>query len=245
MAAKAKSAPVPSTNGKHVNRIAAAIPAESRPSATDGGAIVIPKPEILQIEARIRGLTPLMIAKFSQKAIVEIEESYAGKPKNKKKEYDPKTESDLLRHVSTEGWDGFHAASVRGAMISACRNVKTAKMTEMKQAIFVIADGHDDKGTPLVKIDCEDRSIHNGTVRLANGTAAVRNRPIYPTWAATVRLQVFAGLLSSESAVNLLALAGRFCGIGEWRPSSKESTTGSFGTFEIDPSVPVKVTKLY
>lgn len=240
MAAKTKSAPAPSTNGKHVNRIADAIHIEKKAASIEHGAIVIPKPEILQVTVRIKGLTPLMIAKFSQKAITEIEESYAGKPKNKKKEYDPQAESDLLRHISTEGWDGFHAASIRAAMISACRNVKTAKMTEMKQAIFVIADGMDDKGTPLVRIDCEDRGIHNGIVRLANGTACVRNRPIYHTWGATVRLQVYAGLLSGESAINLLAMAGRFCGIGEWRPSSKESTTGSYGTFEIDGEVSVK-----
>lgn len=238
MAVKSKS--VPSTNGKHVNRVADMVPVETNASAS----IFIPKPEILEIETRVRGLTPLMIAKFSQKAITEIEESYAGKPKNKKKEYDPKTESDLLRHISTEGWDGFHAASIRGAMISACRNVKTAKMTEMKQAIFVIADGADEKGTPLIQIDCKDRGIHNGTVRLANGTAAVRNRPIYPTWSANIRIQVFAGLLSSESALNLLALAGRFCGIGEYRPSSPDCTTGSFGTFEIDPTFATTIKKI-
>ena len=47
------------------------------------------------------------------------------------------------RYISKQGWDGFHAASIRNAMIDACRLVNF-KMTLAKLSLFVIADGVDE-----------------------------------------------------------------------------------------------------
>jgi hypothetical protein len=231
--------PKESANG-HANRIAD-VPAGEKQEAA---AIVIPRPQIITITAHIKGLAPLLICRMSQKAKNQITDAYAGKPKAKTLGYDPVAEANDGRHISTQGWDGFHAASIRGAMIDACRNYKSAKMTEVKQAVFVIPEGVSADGSPLIRIVNKGHEIHNGVVRLDNGTTAIRNRPIYNDWTAVVTIRVFAGLLSAESAINLLDTAGQFCGIGEWRPTSKESKTGSFGLFEVNHKEQILISKI-
>jgi hypothetical protein len=58
----------------------------------------------------------------------------------------------------------------------------------------------------------------------------VRVRPRFTQWGATGTLQVWDDQLKLPSLVDILRLAGRNKGIGDWRPSSP--TPGPFGRFE-------------
>lgn len=63
------------------------------------------------------------------------------------------------------------------------------------------------------------------------GTAKhIRVRPRFETWSATGELVIIDSQISAEVLESILACAGTYKGLGDWRPGSK--TPGSFGTFE-------------
>lgn len=87
--------------------------------------IKIAPPNIQTAEFFIRGTAPLVIHKFSQKAIKAIRDKQElGSLANKNKGRAAKDFNDCFnqaRHISTEGWDGFPAGAIRAAMIDACK----------------------------------------------------------------------------------------------------------------------------
>lgn len=106
---------------------------------------------------KIIGLAPLVIHRFSAKTKAQMKEKMeTGKAASSRKNREPKNTDDTYnesRYISKKGWDGFHAAAIRNAMISACRLVGF-KMTLAKLSLFVEADGWDEKEPqiPLVRM---------------------------------------------------------------------------------------------
>lgn len=231
MAVRKKTA---ATNG-HATRLnghanGAAVPlVEDAPAPT---LIVIPKPHVINLRFRIRGITPLVMCRFDQKVRNEMEAKTEGRARLKKQPKNPEEEFNAARWLSTDGWDGIHAAGIRAAVISAARSVEGLTMTSLKQGVFIRADGYSDDHTPLVKIIGKPKK-YSAMCRTTTGVAYPRHRPMYQPWEAVVNMQVNGHLLSAEAAANLLSLAGQFCGLGEWRPTAPKSMTGDFGRFEI------------
>jgi hypothetical protein len=116
-------------------------------------AVTIKAPNMQVAEFEIKGISPLVIHRFSIKMLPNPDEP---KPTNKRKTTDHPSTDDRFndaRYISKEGWDGFHAGAIRAAMISACR-LANFKMTLARLSIFVIQDGWDVKENqvPLVRI---------------------------------------------------------------------------------------------
>lgn len=199
--------------------------------------VVISKPIVHRFQVELIGITPLLMCRMSEKvgkAIRNSGKERQGKAKKKEERDPPEVQMNDARHISVEGWDGIHCGSFRGAMIDAARSVEEITMVELKQAIFVKADGFGaETGEPLVRIDGDGPKIYSNICRNSAGTALPRHRPIYMEWGAILNLEINGAILSVESAMNLLAIAGQFCGIGEWRPSAPKSKTGDFGRFVI------------
>lgn len=62
----------------------------------------------------------------------------------------------------------------------------------------------------------------------------VRVRPLFsPRWAATGEVQVTDERITEEVLRELFAYAGRYVGIGDWRPGAPKKP-GPFGTFTVD-----------
>src|SRR5437762_12906325 len=106
--------------------------------------IKISAPNMQTALFEIEGTASLVIHRFSEKAKKSIRDNMTGKSKpgskRRREKVDPKTEYENARYRSKENWDGFNAASVRCALISACRLVDF-KMTLAKLSLFVHADG--------------------------------------------------------------------------------------------------------
>lgn len=137
------------------------------------------------------------------------------------------------RHISTEGWDGIHAASFRNAAISACRAAGFV-MTKAKLAIFVEPDGFDaDDMTPLVRITKGEPKMVVSPCRNQSGVIDLRPRPTYFPWEANLRIKYDAGILTAEDVANLMARVGMQVGIGEGRPDSKQSAGVGNGLFNL------------
>jgi hypothetical protein len=206
-------------------------------TANPGKAVVITAPDMRYLELTIKGTAPLVINKFSAKAKeMMMATQMAGSTAKSRKNREAKDFEDLFngaRHVSTEGWDGIHAASFRNAAISACRAAGFV-MTKAKLAIFVEPDGFDaDDFTPLVRITEGEPQMVVSPCRNASGVIDLRPRPTYMPWAANLRIRYDAGILTAEDVANLMHRVGMQVGIGEGRPDSKQSAGVGNGLFNI------------
>lgn len=202
------------------------------------GPIAITPPNMRVVGMKIVGDSPLVINKFSAKAREEmIATQEAGSAARTRKKREPKDFERIgndARHISTEGWDGIHAAAFRNAAISACRAAGFT-MTKAKLAIFVEADGLDrDDMTPLVRLTEGEPEIITMPCRNQTGVIDLRPRPTYYPWAAVLTIRHDADILTTTDVVNLIARVGAQVGIGEGRPDSKQSAGQGNGLFHIE-----------
>jgi hypothetical protein len=200
-------------------------------------SVVITPPDIRVIQLQIEGASPLVINKFSAKAKeMMMATQMAGSTAKSKKAREAKDFETLFngaRHVSSDGWDGIHAASFRNAAISACRAAGFV-MTKAKLAIFIEPDGFDaDDMTPLVRITKGEPQMVVSPCRNASGVIDLRPRPTYFPGGADLRIKYDAGILTETDVVNLMARVGLQVGIGEGRPDSKQSAGVGNGLFNL------------
>ena len=198
--------------------------------------IAITAPDFRVIQLDLEGTAPLVINKFSAKAQEKMkltqEAGSTSRSRSAKEAKDFEALYNGARHISSEGWDGIHAASFRNAAISACRACGF-KMTHAKLALFVEADGFDaDDKTPLVQITGEPEMVIS-PCRNATGVIDLRPRPTYFPWFATLRIRYDAGMLTETDVVNLIARVGLQVGVGEGRPDSKASAGLGNGLFQL------------
>ncbi len=199
--------------------------------------VSIAAPKFRTAVFEIRGNAPLVIHRFSAKTKQQMKEKMeAGKSASSKKNREAKATDDLFnesRYVSAKGWDGFHAASIRNAMISACRLVNF-KMTLAKMSLFVIADGWDkaEPQIPLIRI-YGDPVKQEDMARVETGQPYVTVRAAYHDWTAKVQIRWDEDQFSLTDVSNLLMRVGQQVGIGEGRPDSKNSAGMGWGTFDL------------
>jgi hypothetical protein len=218
---------------------AAAAAATANPNinmATVG--VKISPPNIQEIMLKLVGTEPLVINRFSMKAMDDIakKQMLGSTPKaNKKRE--PKDFEELFinaQYRSRDGWLGVHASCIRNAMISACRIVDF-KMTLGKLSIFVVADGYDALDeTPLLRI--YGGKPHNWLAPVQqNMTIDLRPRPRWEAgqWELRPRIRYDADQFSITDVTNLIMRVGAQVGIGEGRPDSKHSAGLGFGLFDV------------
>lgn len=199
--------------------------------------VAIQPPDFRVIELRIEGTAPLVINRFSAKAIEMMRATQeAGSTAKSRKTREPKDFDALYenaKHVAEDGWEGIHAAAFRNGAISACRAC-AFKMTHAKLAFSVYADGYDRvDGAPLVRLTHGEAEQYVAPTRNATGVVDLRCRPMYRQWGANLRIRYDAGMLTAADVTNLIMRVGLQVGIGEGRPDSKQSAGLGFGTFEI------------
>lgn len=199
--------------------------------------VVITPPNFQRLAIHIRGTTPLVINRFSAKAMEMMRKAQqAGNASRSRKAHEAKDFDALFqgaKHISDDGWEGIHAAAFRNGAISACRACGF-KMTHAKLAFTVEQDGFDRvDGAPLVRLTQGVAEQWVAPTRNATGVIDLRCRPMYRDWGATLRIRYDAGMLTGDDVVNLVARVGLQVGIGEGRPDSKMSAGLGFGLFEI------------
>lgn len=192
----------------------------------------------------IKGVAPLVIHRFSQKTKNEMKQKMeTGKAASSKRDREPKLTDDTYhesRYISEEGWDGFHAAAIRSAMISACRLVNF-KMTLAKLSVFIIQDGWDKKEPqiPLVRI-YGDPIKQEDIARVETGQPYVTVRAAYHGWSSKVKIRWDADQFTIDDIFNLLTRVGLQVGICEGRPDSKKSAGMGWGLFEVKEGILIK-----
>lgn len=221
--------------------------------ASESASYKISTPAVGLIDVPIVGTAPVVIHAWSLKArrkMLEGQQKEVGtRAKTTREKRDPVDDYNGARYVyhgqDTKGnpfdWDGIPAVAFKASMVGACRQVDGLPMTEARRALFVLPDGKTLYHSPnsckteidLVRIYGEPE-MREDTARNDNGSTDLRFRPQYWPWRAVLRIEFNASKFSPEAIVNLVATAGRWEGIGEWRPGSKESNSGQLGRWMID-----------
>lgn len=198
--------------------------------------IVIPriKKEIATIT--IKGITPLLVNKFSEKAKTEIQEKQAKTAKNVKGARNPQLEYESAMYVLEKKGKvlrtGIPASGLKLAAVSACRCVDGLKMTQVTAAFHVLDDGMDlievknSKGKPAIP-EIDERPVKIGP--FGKKVTTIRYRPIYNDWMCTFRVIYNPDMISPDQLVNLYSNAGFSVGLCEHRPERK----GKLGMFEV------------
>lgn len=196
-------------------------------------SIQIKAPNLRVIEFNLVGTAPLVTARFAEKGKIMMrqQEGSVGKKGKAREAKDFTAAYEAAKHVSADGWCGVHAGGFRAAMVSACRLVGF-KMTMAKLSLFVLADGYDQDGAPLVKIEGEPAMVTHHT-RNATGVVDIRARPMWREWSMKLRIRYDADQFNETDVANLILRVGAQVGIGEGRPDSKQSVGMGWGTFTI------------
>ncbi len=188
--------------------------------------IEIPKVEIAMVKFRVRGITPLIVSRFSEKAKQMMLEKQMKKASSGKEAKNPVEQYENSLYKFADGKrTGFPAVGFKAAMVRGGKQLGLT-MTDLRGRFHVMADEGD-----LVEIHGEPH-MREDMVRLATGVADIRFRgEYYAGWEAELTIQYFKNAISAEQLAQLLSIAGFSCGIGEWRP--EKSNSGSFGLFEL------------
>jgi hypothetical protein len=166
---------------------------ENKKETSNTKMVAIKAPNFQVAEFEIVGSAPLVIHRFSAKTKEAMKQKMeTGKAASSKVTREAKLTDDLFeeaRYRSADGWDGFHAAALRNAMISACRLVGF-KMTLAKLSVFILEDGRDviEPQIPLVRIIGKPIKQED-IAQTSTKQPYVCVRAAYHDWSAKVRVR--------------------------------------------------------
>jgi hypothetical protein len=198
--------------------------------------VVISPPSFQEASVSIKGTSPYVQHKFSEKArkIMEDRMIEGSRGKNVRRAKAPRKfneEYEAAMHKTADGRHGIPAPGFRSALISACRLVGFSRPMA-RLSIFVQADGIDqESGMPLVYLVGTPK-IFPAPVRIGQTTSTVW-RPMWEEWSCVLRLRWDADQFLPQDVINLVARAGGQVGVGEGRPDSKNSDGLGYGLWEV------------
>jgi hypothetical protein len=191
-------------------------------------SIQLKRLERVSFEVPIIGTAPLIVNRFAEKAKEMMLAAQQSSARVKKAPKDPVSLYEASKYKLEDGRDGFPSSAFKAATVHAARLFDGVQMTKLRQVVTVVGVG----GDQLIPIEYGSVRMREDTVRNATGVADLRYRAEYWPWSATLEVHTISGQLDYESLVALVDAAG-IGGVGEWRPASKASATGTYGTFMV------------
>lgn len=113
----------------------------------------------------------------------------------------------------------------KAAMIEAVRLVDGVKPMDARQAFQIVGEFAPLYGQPTNRLDAVKVGM------FPNVTTDLRFRAQFREWIAVLRFRFNPAMISKEAIVNLLEVAGRCVGVGDWRPM-KSGVSGTFSTWK-------------
>lgn len=204
--------------------------------------ITIPAPNYETIKVTIIGDTPIQIHRLGKKMQQEFEDRDHNRPKPKKQARDYDQEFiDSLYFCDAKGFEvdapekiaekiriGFPSSAFKKSMVFAARQFENLKMTELRGRFFVnqFSPLTEIKGKP--KFDKFWRRIGGKGPGTGTPDLGIRAK-IFP-WKADLEIRFLKNVISAESILHLLSVAGFSVGVGEDRP---DKNGGTFGCWHI------------
>ena len=193
--------------------------------------VSIPALDIREFDIRIVGDTPLISHAWDEKAKLMMLQKQMKKATNGREARDPfaefvsslywlseKPEAPTMDDVMN-GKFGFHVIAFKAAAVDGgFQSGVLDKKTTARGAFHISGEMAEIEGVPTMREDM---------VRIGMGTADLRYRAEFQTWATTLHVRYNARAMSMEQIINLFNIGGFACGVGEWRPG-KDGSNGMF-----------------
>jgi hypothetical protein len=154
----------------------------------------------------------------------------AAKGLNVKRIPDPAAEAAAKVYLDGKGVVYIPAIAFRSALLGACTGKRIGKMG----AKSCVSAGVFNAETACPLFDPETRkpikeyAVHT-TRAVVQGQAVMRSRPMVEKWATRVAFEVDTDFVTAAQVRELMGLAGRSQGVGDWRPAKR----GPFGRFTV------------
>jgi hypothetical protein len=175
---------------------------------------------------KIKGLSPLIMHRWSEKARKEMLDKQMKKTV-KKEAKSPEEQYEASVYKLDDDRLGFPADAFKKAMIRGAKQIGLV-MTDARTSFFIHGEYCTRDDRELVPITGEVRPRED-MVRIGMGTADIRFRGQITQWEAELNISYNASITSFDQIVNMLHAAGYGVGVGEWRPEKD----GTFGRFEV------------
>lgn len=124
---------------------------------------------------------------------------------------------------------GIPCCSLRATAIAACRQVDGISMTAAK-GMFQVLGAVAGQYVPIIS---PPPKPFVAEARTSTGVPMPTCRGQFWPWGCVAAVVFNAAVITGEQIVNLFNIAGFASGLGEWRPSSPKSMTGTFGRFKV------------
>lgn len=209
---------------------------------TESVAIEIPQLKMETAVIHVKGDTPLIVHKWSEKAKKEIRDKQMKKATTKKEAKDPvadfidtlywldgepeeKTVEAFEQAMADGARFGFPATGFKQcAIMGAYRLGADIKTTVAKAAIIIPSEYIEIKGKAVTM---REDMVKVGSI---SKTADIRYRAQIEDWEADIPVKFCSSVMSLEQVVNLFNMGGFACGVGEWR----NERNGIFGAFHVE-----------
>jgi len=175
---------------------------------------------------KIKGLSPLIMHRWSEKARKQMLDKQMKKTV-KKEAKSPEEQFEASVYRLDDGGLGFPADAFKKAMIRGAKQLGLV-MTDAHTSFFVHGEYCTRDDRELVRINGDIRPRED-MVRLNGGTSDIRFRGQVVEWDAELNISYNSAITSFDRIVNMLHAAGYGVGVGEWRPERD----GTFGRFEV------------
>lgn len=197
--------------------------------------------EDTMIEVPVEGVTPVIPHRWSEKALKQMRDKQmaeAGSLASRREPKNPDEEAeascywlDLKEGTDLKRYGAIPSVSFKTAMVASLSLFPGSGLTKIATKPMLFVEG-DDEANELVKIT-GPWSMREDTPRNASGTPDLRYRMQFWPWSATLRVHFLPSLITAESVLALVDAAGRL-GVGDWRPSSPRSASGTYGQFRVE-----------
>jgi hypothetical protein len=201
--------------------------AKSAPASTK--IATLRRIEEMILVQRIEGITPVIPHKWSEKAIRQMAEKQQSEEVATRPVRQPKNPEQEAQDSCywLDGQGAIPAVSFKAAMVGACRFFEGITMVGAKLLFYVEGYGPEQ----LVPVGT-DKTMREDTPRNSGGSVDLRYRYQFWPWSAELRVHYLPSIINVDSILALLDAAGKG-GVGDWRPSSPKSATGTYGQFRV------------
>ena len=183
-----------------------------------------------ELSIPIIGITPLIMHKWSEKAkaMMRDKQQKAGGVRAKRAPKDPVQEALAATYWVKKGVPGMPASAFKAATVGGCRYFDGLPMTKAKAMLWFAGEGPEQ----LVPIT-GDYEAREDTPRNETGVVDLRYRNYFSPWSAVLTVRFISDAIDADSILALIDAGGRG-GVGDWRPSSPKSATGTYGQYRVD-----------
>mgnify|MGYP001583849209 CR=1 FL=1 len=185
--------------------------------------ITIPGPKTETLLLKLVGTSPLIVHRWSEKAIGMINDKKQGKARGKREAHVPADEYESSMYRMSKGKYGFPVIAFKCAAVDACSYIEGVTKVLVRGAIRVLPEEGD-----LVQIHGEPR-MREDMVRVGMGQADSRYRAEFREWYVNLPVEYLANVISRDNVANLFQYAGLCVGVGEWR----KQCNGEMGCFRV------------